>query len=165
MGQSLADLNGNASRSTYYRRVALSVGVPPQFVEDVAQEIETAIALGDPEVSWKVIARRTAIDQLRFWCKSGFDRVLAEPPVSLEELVRLPEQREPDQPVDALDEQDKRRAVQEILGILPVREHLIVQLRMEGWLCKDIGTVLGITESRVAWLEKEGVTMLRRALM
>jgi RNA polymerase sigma factor (sigma-70 family) len=171
-------------RLTYYRRLAMRIGIPLQFVDDAVHDIDRAVTTeraecDDDPSHWKRTARLRAIDQLRIWRGVDSDRKALPELRSLDELLRpgpisganrsaaaeLQIVRPPHDSVDPLDEQDKRRAVGELLAVLPAREHALVQLRLDGWTLLEIGEVLDVSESRASRLEKQAIGRLRKALV
>lgn len=68
-------------------------------------------------------------------------------------------------PLDRLDDQQFRSALVERIGQLPEREKLVMGLYYdEGMNLKEIGAVLGVTESRVSQLHSQAVARLRAQL-
>ena len=67
-------------------------------------------------------------------------------------------------PADALDETEMREALAEAISRLPEREKLVVTLYYyEELTLREIGEVLGVTESRVSQLHTKAILRLRRA--
>ena len=154
-----------ARRLTHYRKLAARCGVPPQFLDDAVQAIDAKVRLEPSERAayWRRTARFEAINQMRFWRGVHGDREPNEPPVSLDGLTGLLPAGEDDR-YDPLDEQDKRRAVHELMGVLPLREHCILQLRLDGWKYMQIAELFEMTESRAVKVEKQALRRLRKAL-
>jgi RNA polymerase sigma factor FliA len=68
-------------------------------------------------------------------------------------------------PADALDEVEVREALAEAISRLPEREKLVVTLYYyEELTLREIGEVLGVTESRVSQLHTKAVLGLRSHL-
>src|SRR5262249_56311562 len=68
-------------------------------------------------------------------------------------------------PADALDETEMREALAEAISRLPEREKLVVTLYYyEELTLREIGEVLGVTESRVSQLHTKAILRLRSRL-
>jgi RNA polymerase sigma factor FliA len=68
-------------------------------------------------------------------------------------------------PADALDESETREALAEAISRLPEREKLVVTLYYyEELTLREIGEVLGVTESRVSQLHTKAILRLRSRL-
>lgn len=155
-------MNGatTSRRLSYYRKIAARCGVPPQFLDDAVEAIDVKVREQPGHAEhWKRMARFTAIDQMRFWrWESGY-----EPNELMATLEGLTPTADEGEGYDPLDEQDKRRAVAELLGVLPLREHCVIQLRLDGWPHMRIGELFGISESRAATVEKTAIKRLRKS--
>ena len=65
----------------------------------------------------------------------------------------------------SLKSREMRRVVAECIGILPEKERLVISLYYyEDLNMKEIGNVLGITESRVCQIHTKAVARLRSKL-
>ncbi len=151
----------------------------PRSVRSRAREIERAIAaleasLGraptDEEIAGKVgisleelesaladIARSSiaALDEL--WSGSGEGDA-----VSLLDTLEDPESV---RPADALDETELREILGDAIARLPEREKLVVTLYYyEELTLREIGEVLGVTESRVSQLHTKAILRLKARL-
>ena len=152
----------------------------PRSVRSRAREIERAIrelesklgqrAPTDEEIAGKVgistdeleeslvdISRSSiaALDELWSTSSEG-DRV------SLLDTLEDPESVKP---ADALDETEMREALAETISRLPEREKLVVTLYYyEELTLREIGEVLGVTESRVSQLHTKAILRLRSRL-
>ncbi len=151
----------------------------PRSVRSRAREIERAIrelesrlghAPNDEEIASKVgittdeleeslidISRSSiaALDEL--WSTSG-----EGDQVSLLDTLEDPESIKPE---DALDQSEIREALAEAISRLPEREKLVVTLYYyEELTLREIGEVLGVTESRVSQLHTKAVLRLRSRL-
>src|SRR4029450_4581938 len=68
-------------------------------------------------------------------------------------------------PYSALKQQEMRRVIAETIGSLPDKERLVLTLcHYEGRNMKEIGSILGITESRVCQIHTKAVGRLRSKL-
>ena len=82
--------------------------------------------------------------------------------VSLLEMLEDPDSIKP---ADALDETEVREALAEAISRLPEREKLVVTLYYyEELTLREIGEVLGVTESRVSQLHTKAILRLRSRL-
>jgi RNA polymerase sigma factor for flagellar operon FliA len=82
--------------------------------------------------------------------------------VSLLEMLEDPESVKP---AEALDETEVREALAEAISRLPEREKLVVTLYYyEELTLREIGEVLGVTESRVSQLHTKAILRLRSRL-
>jgi len=82
--------------------------------------------------------------------------------VSLLEMLEDPESIKP---AEALDETEVREALAEAISRLPEREKLVVTLYYyEELTLREIGEVLGVTESRVSQLHTKAILRLRSRL-
>jgi RNA polymerase sigma factor FliA len=151
----------------------------PRSVRSRAREIERAIrelesklgrAPNDEEIAAKVgltadeleesltdISRSSiaALDEL--WSTSGDGDQVS--------LLDTLEDEGSAQPAEALDETEIREALAEAISRLPEREKLVVTLYYyEELTLREIGEVLGVTESRVSQLHTKAVLRLRSRL-
>ena len=70
-----------------------------------------------------------------------------------------------EQPGEAMEAQDTRRALLEAIGSLGEREHMVIALYyFEGFTLSRIGDVLGVTESRVSQIHSKALLALRTRL-
>ena len=151
----------------------------PRSVRSRAREIERAIAdleskLGraptDEEISGKLGVSldelneslseigRTAIAALDdLWTVSaGGDQIA---------LIDTIEDEQGPNPQSALDETEMREAIAEAISRLPEREKLVVKLYYDEELTlREIGEVLGVTESRVSQLHTKAILRLKARL-
>lgn len=68
-------------------------------------------------------------------------------------------------PLDVLEDQRFRRALVQAIGVLPEREKMVMGLYYEQEMnLKEIGEVLGVSESRVCQLHSQAVARLRSRL-
>ena len=68
-------------------------------------------------------------------------------------------------PLDVLEDQRFRRALVQAIGVLPEREKIVLGLYYEQEMnLKEIGEVLGVSESRVCQLHSQAVARLRSKL-
>ncbi len=68
-------------------------------------------------------------------------------------------------PLDVLEDQRFRRALVQAIGVLPEREKIVMGLYYEQEMnLKEIGQVLGVSESRVCQLHSQAVARLRSRL-
>ena len=148
----------------------------PRSVRSRAREIERAIrelesklgrAPGDEEIASKVgisvieleeslidISRSSlaALDEL--WSTSGEGDQIS--------LLDTLEDTGSVRPADALDETEVREALAEAISRLPEREKLVVTLYYyEELTLREIGEVLGVTESRVSQLHTKAILRMR----
>jgi RNA polymerase sigma factor FliA len=152
----------------------------PRSVRARAREIERAIAaleakLGraptDDEIAEKVgitteelegslteISRSSiaALDELWTASGSGGDQVA---------LIDTIEDTEAPDPQGSLSEAEKKEAISDAIGRLPERERLVVTLYYyEELTLREIGEVLGVTESRVSQLHTKAILRLKARL-
>ena len=68
-------------------------------------------------------------------------------------------------PADALDETETREALAEAIARLPEREKLVITLYYyEELTLREIGEVLGVTESRISQLHTKAILRLKARL-
>jgi RNA polymerase sigma factor for flagellar operon FliA len=70
------------------------------------------------------------------------------------------------EPLAALEEEELKRIVAEAVERLPEREkHVVALYYQEGMTLKEIGAILGVTESRVCQVHSQAMARLRAAVM
>jgi RNA polymerase sigma factor for flagellar operon FliA len=124
--------------------------------EEVAGELD--ISVGDFNEALLQISNSTivALDELWNVSDSGGDQV------SL--LDTLPDRRAPD-PQQLVDQGELRDRIADAIAALPEREKLVIALYYyENLTLREIGEVLGVTESRVSQLHTKAVLRLRSKL-
>ena len=127
----------------------------PRSVRSRAREIERAI--GELEESLTDISRSSiaALDEL--WSTSG-----EGDQVSLLDTI---EDTTGPRPADVLDATEMREALADAIARLPEREKLVVTLYYyEELTLREIGEVLGVTESRVSQLHTKAILRLKARL-
>ena len=123
--------------------------------EQIAEKI--GISVGELEESLTDISRSSiaALDEL--WSVSG-----EGDQVSLLDTI---EDTSGPRPADVLDETEMREALADAIARLPEREKLVVTLYYyEELTLREIGEVLGVTESRVSQLHTKAVLRLKARL-
>ena len=123
--------------------------------EEIAQKI--GITTAELEESLTDISRSSiaALDEL--WSGSG-----EGDQVSLLDTI---EDTSGPRPAEALDETELREALADAIARLPEREKLVVTLYYyEELTLREIGEVLGVTESRVSQLHTKAVLRLKARL-
>jgi RNA polymerase sigma factor for flagellar operon FliA len=139
--RAITQLEAKLGRAPTDEEIAEKIDVTPEELEDSLTDIaRTSIA---------------ALDEL--WTVSG-----EGDQVSL--LDTLEDQSEA-QPSEALDETETREALADAISRLPEREKLVVTLYYyEELTLREIGEVLGVTESRVSQLHTKAVLRLKSRL-
>jgi RNA polymerase sigma factor for flagellar operon FliA len=122
-------------------------------------EIATRLGISTDELEESLIdisrSSIAALDEL--WSTAG-----EGDQVSLLEMLEDPESIKP---AEALDETEVREALAEAISRLPEREKLVVTLYYyEELTLREIGEVLGVTESRVSQLHTKAILRLRSRL-
>ena len=143
--------------------------MPVSFVNRVARFVsrtcplptesptKVGITTGELEESLIDISRTSiaALDEL--WSVSG-----EGDQISLLDTIEDPSGA---RPADALDETEMREALAEAISRLPEREKLVVTLYYyEELTLREIGEVLGVTESRVSQLHTKAILRLKAKL-
>jgi RNA polymerase sigma factor for flagellar operon FliA len=114
---------------------------------------ETELNSALTEISRSSIA---ALDELWTISSSGGDQIA---------LIDTIEDTEGPNPQDALSQQELREALGEAIARLPEREKLVVTLYYyEELTLREIGEVLGVTESRVSQLHTKAILRLKARL-
>jgi len=125
-------------------------------------------------VSDELVAREMGISTAEvIRLESHFQRLYT---LSLDEMVTvsggetlrlgdlIPDPASPD-PLDGIVEEDNRRLLAEAIAALNEKDQLVLSLYYrEGLTMKEIGLVLGVTESRVCQLHSRAMNRLRRKL-
>ncbi len=139
--RAIRDLESKLSRAPTDEEIASKVGITTQELEDSLIDISrTSIA---------------ALDELWSTSSEGDQ-------VSLLDTLEDPESIKP---AEALDETEMREALAEAIDRLPEREKLVVTLYYyEELTLREIGEVLGVTESRVSQLHTKAILRLRSRL-
>ncbi|WP_141320107.1 RNA polymerase sigma factor FliA [Halomonas halmophila] len=131
------------------RRLEQSLGRPPE-------EAEIAESLGMDLVAYRRLLSDTNSGQLL-----PFEELMAEGGES-----RLRDNETRDTPFSLLVDEDRRGRLVEAIEALPEREKLLMALYYQEELnLKEIGAVLGVTESRVCQLHSQAVSRLRSRLL
>ena len=139
--RAIRELEGQLGRAPADTEIAAKVGITQQELEESLVDISrTSIA---------------ALDELWSTSSEGDQ-------VSLLDTIEDPESIKP---ADALDETETREALAEAISRLPEREKLVVTLYYyEELTLREIGEVLGVTESRVSQLHTKAILRLRSRL-
>ncbi|MDN3524844.1 RNA polymerase sigma factor FliA [Halomonas sabkhae] len=131
------------------RRLEQFLGRPPE-------EAEIAESLGMDLVAYRRLLSDTNSGQLL-----PFEELMAEGGES-----RLRDNETRDTPFSLLVDEDRRGRLVEAIEALPEREKLLMTLYYQEELnLKEIGAVLGVTESRVCQLHSQAVSRLRSRLL
>jgi RNA polymerase sigma factor FliA len=138
--RAIAELEGRLARAPTDEEIAAKLGV----TED---ELNTSLT----EISRTSIG---ALDEL--WTVSGGDQIA---------LIDTIEDTEGPNPQSALAETEMREAIADAIARLPEREKLVVTLYYyEELTLREIGEVLGVTESRVSQLHTKAILRLKARL-
>jgi RNA polymerase sigma factor for flagellar operon FliA len=139
--RAIAELESRLMRAPTDEEIAAKLGVSEDELEDTLTDISrSSIA---------------ALDELWTVSSSG-DQVA---------LIDTIEDTEGPQPETALDETEMREALGEAIARLPEREKLVVTLYYyEELTLREIGEVLGVTESRVSQLHTKAILRLKARL-
>jgi RNA polymerase sigma factor FliA len=139
--RTIGELEGRFGRAPTDEEIAERMGVTPDELDD---------SLGD-------ISRASVVALDELWSVStGGDQVA---------LIDTIEDRQGANPQQALAETELREAIGEALARLPEREKLVVTLYYyEELTLREIGEVLGVTESRVSQLHTKAVLRLKASL-
>jgi RNA polymerase sigma factor FliA len=139
--RAIRELETKLSRAPTDEEIAEKVGITTQELEDSLIDISrTSIA---------------ALDELWSTSSEGDQ-------VSLLDTLEDPESIKP---AEALDENEMREALAEAIDRLPEREKLVITLYYyEELTLREIGEVLGVTESRVSQLHTKAILRLRSRL-
>ncbi|MBE3582943.1 MAG: RNA polymerase sigma factor WhiG [Limnochordaceae bacterium] len=148
----------------------------PRSVRQKAREVERVVArlesrLGRPAADEEV-ARELGVDVQRYHqilqdvqgaallsLEEGWVDESGELEYSLAQLVVDPSNQDPGQ---ALEFEEGRRRLAEAIERLPERERLVITLYYyEGLTLKEIGAVLGVSESRVSQMHTKAILRLR----
>jgi len=139
--RAIADLESKLGRAPTDEEIASKLGVTEEDLNESLSEIgRTSIA---------------ALDEL--WTVSaGGDQIA---------LIDTIEDDQGPNPQSALDETEMREAIAEAISRLPEREKLVVTLYYyEELTLREIGEVLGVTESRVSQLHTKAILRLKARL-
>jgi RNA polymerase sigma factor FliA len=140
--RAIAKLEAELHRSPTDEEIAAKVGIEVSELEDNLLDISrSSIA---------------ALDELWTVSSSTGDQVA---------LIDTIEDREGPQPEVALDATETKEAMAEAIASLPEREKIVVTLYYyEELTLREIGEVLGVTESRVSQLHTKAILRLRARL-
>jgi RNA polymerase sigma factor for flagellar operon FliA len=140
--RAVAELEGRLGRAPTDEEIATKLGLTEEELDDSLTEISrTSIA---------------ALDELWTISSSGGDQVA---------LIDTIEDTQGPEPQAALAETELREAIGEAIARLPEREKLVVTLYYyEELTLREIGEVLGVTESRVSQLHTKAILRLKARL-
>jgi RNA polymerase sigma factor for flagellar operon FliA len=139
--RAIAELEAKLGRAPNDEEIAGKIGVTPEELED---------SLGD-------ISRSTIVALDELWSISG-----EGDQVSLLDTV---EDTSGPRPAEVLDETELRETLADAIARLPERERIVVTLYYyEELTLREIGEVLGVTESRVSQLHTKAVLRLKARL-
>jgi RNA polymerase sigma factor for flagellar operon FliA len=140
--RAIAALEGQLHRAPTDEEIAAKLGIGIDELEDNLTDISrSSIA---------------ALDELWTISSSSGDQIA---------LIDTIEDREGPQPQAALDRTETREALAEAIAALPEREKIVVTLYYyEELTLREIGEVLGVTESRVSQLHTKAILRLRARL-
>jgi RNA polymerase sigma factor for flagellar operon FliA len=136
------------------RRVESAVQVLEQRHGRPPNEVELADEIGVPLAEYQQILQDARGHQLVYFedFKSGEDEDFFERHIADQDS----------NPLDLLEDSKLRSALVEAIGNLPEREQLVMSLYYDEELnLREIGEVLGVTESRVCQLHGQAVARLR----
>jgi RNA polymerase sigma factor FliA len=139
--RAIADLESRLGRAPTDEEISTKLGITEEELNESLSEIgRTSIA---------------ALDEL--WTVSaGGDQIA---------LIDTIEDEQGPNPQSALDETEMREAIAEAISRLPEREKLVVTLYYyEELTLREIGEVLGVTESRVSQLHTKAILRLKARL-
>jgi len=139
--RAIADLESRLTRAPTDEEIAAKLGITEEEFQDSLLEISrSSIA---------------ALDEL--WTVSSSGDQIA--------LIDTIEDEQGPNPQSALDETEMREAIAEAISRLPEREKLVVTLYYyEELTLREIGEVLGVTESRVSQLHTKAILRLKARL-
>jgi RNA polymerase sigma factor for flagellar operon FliA len=139
--RAIADLESRLGRAPDDEEIATKLGVTEEELNQSLSEIgRTSIA---------------ALDEL-WTVSSGGDQIA---------LIDTIEDEQGPNPQSALDETETREAIADAISRLPEREKLVVTLYYyEELTLREIGEVLGVTESRVSQLHTKAILRLKARL-
>jgi RNA polymerase sigma factor for flagellar operon FliA len=139
--RAIADLESKLGRAPTDEEISAKIGITEEELEDSLTDISrSSIA---------------ALDEL--WSVSG-----EGDQVSLLDTI---EDESGPRPAEALDETETREALADAISRLPEREKLVVTLYYyEELTLREIGEVLGVTESRVSQLHTKAILRLKARL-
>jgi len=140
--RAMSELESKLRRAPTDEEIAAKVGISVEDLEDSLTDISrSSIA---------------ALDELWTISGSGGDQVA---------LIDTIEDTEGPEPQAALDETETREALAESIAALPEREKIVITLYYyEELTLREIGDVLGVTESRVSQLHTKAILRLRSRL-
>ncbi len=141
--RAIAELESKLGRAPSDEEIAAKVGISPDELEESLTEISrSSIA---------------ALDELWTMSGEGGDQV---------SLLDTIEDTDGPNPQDALAQTELREALGEAIARLPEREKLVVTLYYyEELTLREIGEVLGVTESRVSQLHTKAILRLKARLL
>ena len=139
----LADLESKLGRAPSDEEIATKVGISQEELEDSLTDISrSSIA---------------ALDELWTVSGSGGDQIA---------LIDTIEDESVPDPQSAMSATEMKEAIADAIARLPEREKLVVTLYYyEDLTLREIGEVLGVTESRVSQLHTKAVLRLRSRLV
>ena len=140
--RAIADLESRLTRAPTDEEIAAKLGITEEEFQDSLLEISrSSIA---------------ALDEL--WASPGSSGDAVA-------LIDTIEDEQGPNPQSALDETEMREAIAEAISRLPEREKLVVTLYYyEELTLREIGEVLGVTESRVSQLHTKAILRLKARL-
>ncbi len=140
--RAIADLEARLHRAPTDQEIAEKLGITETELEDSLTDISrSSIA---------------ALDELWTVSSTGGDQIA---------LIDTIEDTSGPQPTQALDQTELREALGEAIARLPEREKLVITLYYyEELTLREIGEVLGVTESRVSQLHTKAVLRLKARL-